>query len=130
LVAVVAEVLTTLLAQMVGQQVVVQPTVLKLPKVQSAPLLHRRETMAAEKTQVVLAVAVVAVQALQAQTEVQTLVAMVERGKQTTSPELTSHMPVVVAAVAIATLLELAELAVVEMEVVEETKSQRKVLMA
>ena len=86
--------------------------------------------MVAAKTQVVLVVAVVAVQALQVQMAAQTLVAMVEQAKRTTSLGSMSHTPVVAAAVVIATRLELAELVAVEMEAVGETKPQRKVLTA
>jgi ribosomal protein L17 len=127
-VAAVAEVLTTLLAQMVVQLVVVQPIVPKLHRVQSLQRLHYKEIMAVGKTQAVLAVAAVAVQVLQAQMAVRTLVATVAQGKQTTSPELTSHMPAVVVAVAIATPLELAVLAAVETEAVGEMRFQRKEL--
>jgi hypothetical protein len=65
-VAAVAEVLTTLLAQMVDQQVVVRPIVLKLLRVQSLQRLHYKETMVAGKIQVVSAAAAVVAQALQA----------------------------------------------------------------
>jgi len=82
--------------------------------------------MAGEKTRVVLAVAAAVVQPQQEQMAVRTLAVMVLQGKQTTSPELMSRSPVAEVAVAIATPLELVELAAAEMEAVEETKSQRK----
>ena len=85
--------------------------------------------MVAAKTQVVLVAAVVAVLALQVHMVARILVAMVEQAKRTTSLGSMSHMPVAVAVAVIATLLEPAVLVAVEMEVVEETKLQRKVLM-
>jgi hypothetical protein len=125
-VAAVAEVSTTLLAQMVDQLVDVPRTVRRLLKVQSLRRLHRKETMAGEKTRVVLAVAAAVVQPQQEQMAVRTLAVMVVQGKQTTSPELMSRSPAAEVAVAIATPLELVELAAAEMEAVEEMKSQRK----
>ena len=82
--------------------------------------------MAGEKTRVVLAVAAAVVQPQQEQMAVRTLAVMVVQGKQTTSPELMSRSPVAEVAVAIATPLELVELAAAEMEAVEVMRFQRQ----
>jgi hypothetical protein len=64
LAVVVAEVLTILQAQMVGQQVVVQRTATGMLKALQLLLLHRKEIVGAERVQVVMAAVAVVAQML------------------------------------------------------------------